>query len=165
MTFKYLANMGLPLDLIIQFCNNCAVQYKSRRSFVELAKCPLEVIRVYFGEKHSKSHTDGLFSRLKAWMSYQIRSRKVVNKDAHDFFKHCREQYQTPKLEQCQHYCVEFEFVRPSDVRRHDDADLDQAVPKTQQLYSVRNTPESLTLKVRSVPCLCLPFIQDKGVC
>ena len=120
---------------------------------------------MYFGEKHGKSHADGLFGRLKAWMSYQIKSRKVVIKDAHDFFKHCREQYQTPKLDQCQHYHVKFEFVRPSDVRRHHDADLDQAVPKTQQLYSVCNTPEPLTLKVRSVPCLCLPCIQDKGVC
>ena len=50
-------------------------------------------------------------------------------------------------------------------MRRHHDADLDQAVPKTQALYSVRNTPEPLTLKVRSVPCLCDPCIEDKGQC
>ena len=36
---------------------------------------------------------------------------------------------------------------------------------KTQQLYSVRNTPGSLTLKVRCVPCLCPPCIADSGEC
>ena len=35
MTFKYLVEIGVPLDLIIQFCDNCAAQYKSRRPFAE----------------------------------------------------------------------------------------------------------------------------------
>ena len=164
MGFKYLADQGIPLDLIIQFCDNCAAQYKSRRPFVELAKCPLDVIRVYFGEKHGKSHADGLFGRLKAWMSYQIKSRKFVVKDAQDFLRYCKEFYQTPRLDDCcQHYQVEFQFIRPSDIRRHQDADLDEAVHGTHDLYSVRNTAEPLTLKVHSVPCLCLPCIEDNG--
>ena len=29
LTFRYLLNLGIPLDLIIQFCDNCASQYKS----------------------------------------------------------------------------------------------------------------------------------------
>ena len=105
-TFKYFAQQGIPLDLVIQFCDNCASQYKSRRPFVELAKSPLDIIRVYFGEKHGKSHADGLFGRLKAWMSYQIKSRKFIVKDAHDFFNYCREYYQTPHRTEgtCQHY-------------------------------------------------------------
>ena len=37
LTFKYLANLGIPLDLILQFCDNCAAQYKSQRPFAELA--------------------------------------------------------------------------------------------------------------------------------
>ena len=70
MTFRYLANLGIPLDLVIQFCDNCAAQYKSHRPFIELAKSPLDIIRVYFGEKHGKSHADGLFGMIKAWMSF-----------------------------------------------------------------------------------------------
>ena len=37
LTFKYLVEIGIPLDLMIQFCDNCAAQYKSRCPFVEIA--------------------------------------------------------------------------------------------------------------------------------
>ena len=166
LTFRFLANLGIPLELIIQFCDNCAAQYKSRRPFAELARLALEIIRVYFGEKHGKSHADALFGRLKAWMSYKIRSRHFVVSDAHDFYKYCKEYYETPRLTNCcQHYRVEFEFIRPSDIRRHHDCDLDTHVEKTQELYSVRNTTQPLQLKVRNVPCLCIPCIKDEGQC
>ena len=117
LTFKYLANLGIPLDLIIQFCDNCASQYKSRRPFAELARLALPIIRVYFGKKHGKSHTDALFGCFKAWMTYNIRTRHFVVKNAQDFFHFCRDYYQTPHLHDCcQHYCVEFEFIRPCDI-------------------------------------------------
>ena len=147
-TFKYLVEMGVPLELVIQFCDNCAAQYKSRRPFVEISRCPLDLIRAYFGEKHGKSHADGLFGKLKAWMSHKIKARHFVVKSAYDFFKFCREFYQTPEVKgSCQHYRMEFEFIRPSDIRRHQDSDLDKAVEKTHEIYSVRNTPDALTLK------------------
>ena len=166
LTFAYLVEAGVPLDLIIQFCDNCASQYKSRRPFAELARCALQIIRIYFGEKHGKSHADALFGRLKAWMSYRIKSRRFVVTNANDFYQYCREYYQTPVLHNCcQHYRVEFQFIRPSDVRRHQDCDLETHVDKTQEIYSVRNTPEPLTLKVRHVPCLCPPCINEEGQC
>ena len=37
LTFRYLAKLGIAMDLIIQFCDNCLAQYKSRRPFAELA--------------------------------------------------------------------------------------------------------------------------------
>ena len=153
----------MPLHLIVQFCDNCAAQYKSRHPFSELARSFLKIIRVYFGEKHGKSHADALFGRLKAFMAYKIKARHFVVTDAYEFFKYCREYYQTPKLDTCQHYRVEFQFIHHSDVRRHHDCDLDQHVPNTHHLYSVRNTPEPLKLKLRLVPCLCPPCIHDDG--
>ena len=164
LTFRYLVEVGVPLHLILQFCDNCAAQYKSRRPFAEIARCALEIIRVYFGEKHGKSHADALFGRLKSWMAYKIKARHFVVADAYDFFKYCREFYQTPRLENtCQHYRVEFEFIHPSAVRRHQDCDLDKPVENTHSIYSVRNTPEPLSLKVRNVPCLCPPCIKNNG--
>ena len=71
--FKYLAELGIDMDLIFQFCDNCGAQYKSRRPFAELARSPLEIIRVYFGESHGKSFCDGFFGRLKKWMSTEIK--------------------------------------------------------------------------------------------
>ena len=166
MTFAYLVEVGVPLELVLQFCDNCAAQYKSWHPFVEIMRCALKVIRTYFGEKHGKSDADALFGRVKAWMSYKIKARHFIVKSAYDFYKFCREYYKTPVLQGCcQHYRVHFEFIQPCDVRRHQDSDLDKAVENTQKLYSVCNTDEPLQLKVRSVPCLCPPCIQDNGPC
>ena len=45
MTFRYLVEVaGIPLDVVIQFCDNCALQYKSRRPFVEISRCALNLI-------------------------------------------------------------------------------------------------------------------------
>ena len=167
LTFKYLVNMGIPLDLVIQFCDNCASQYKCRRVFAELARIALELIRVYYGEKHGKSHADALFGRLKAWMAYKIKTRHFIVQNAKDFYNYCREFYETPDLEEdcCQHYKVKFQYVRPSDIRRHNNADLDTHVEGTHDLYSVRNTKEPLELKVRKVPCLCEACIKEEGEC
>ena len=74
LAFNYLAQLRIPMDLIMQFCDNCSSQYKSRCPFAELARCPLDIIRVYFGEKHGKSHCDGFFGRLKAWVTYKIKA-------------------------------------------------------------------------------------------
>ena len=63
--FRFLAENNVPLDTVMQFCDNCSSQYKSRRPFAELARCPLNVIRVYFGERHGKSQCDGFLAVSK----------------------------------------------------------------------------------------------------
>ena len=72
--FKFLVDLGIPLTVIMQFCDNCSSQYKSQHPFAELARHPFNIIRVYFGEKHGKSQCDGFFGRLKSWMSYKIKT-------------------------------------------------------------------------------------------
>ena len=118
LTFSYLVEISVPLDIVLQFCDNCSAQYKSRRPFVEITRCALQLICTYFGEKHGKSHADALFGHVKAWMIYKIKARHFIMKSAFDFYKFCREFYQTPVLKGCcQHYRVHFEFIRPCDVR------------------------------------------------
>ena len=163
--FKYLAQLNVPMDLIIQFCDNCSSQYKSRRPFVEMARCALNIMRIYFGEKHGKSQCDGFFGCLKSWMTYKIKSRQVVITNATDFFRYCRQEYETQAAPEgtCQHYRVIFQYLRPSDIRRHQDCDLDKCVPGTLGIYSVRNTPHPLKLQIRTVPCLCKQCISGNG--
>ena len=166
LTFAYLVKVVVPLQLIIQFCDNCASQYKSRRPFTEITRNSLDITRVYFGEKHGKSHADALFGRLKSWMSYKIKSRKFVVTNAHDFYEYCRKYYQTPILDNCcQHYRVEFEYVCHSDIRRHQDCDLETHIDQTHEIYSVRNMPEPLKLKVCNIPYLCPACINQVGEC
>ena len=166
-SFKYLSQtLGLKLDYILQFCDNCSSQYKSRRPFAEIARSSLNIIRVFFREKHGKSHCDGFFGRLKAWMTFKIKSRQFIVNNAHEFYRCCKDEYETPEPEHpgtCQHYRVVFQFLNPSDIRRHHDCDLDKAVTGTRSIFSVRNTAEPLKLKIRNVPCLCRACIQDDG--
>ena len=96
-TFKYLADIGVQMNTVIQFSDNCAAQYKSRRPFADLARNPLNITRVYFGERHGKSQCDGFFGRLKAWMTYNIIARNVEVNSASDFFRFCKEEYETPR--------------------------------------------------------------------
>ena len=97
-------------------------------------------------------------------MSYKIRSRHVIITNARDFFTCCRDEYETvPNEGQCQHYRVKFQYLNPSDIRRHQDCDLDSAVEGTRSFFSVRNTPHPLKLKVKKVPCLCNSCLMDNG--
>ena len=51
---KYLAEIGIPMDMIIQFCNNCSSQYKSRRPFAEIARYARHIICVFLVKKMAR---------------------------------------------------------------------------------------------------------------
>ena len=165
--FKWLAEEGIPMRKNFQFCDNCAHQYKSRRPFAELSRSPLDITRIYFGESHGKSQCDGFFGRLKKWMTNEVKAEHVVLNSAHDFFRHCKNEYEKPPPEkgQCEHYRVIFQFLKPSDIRRHHDCNLDRAIEGTQKLFEVKNTKNPLELLVRQNPCLCPGCIDGSGHC
>ena len=98
-------------------------------------------------------------------MTHKIKTRQVVINNAVDFYRYCKAEYETaaPEEGKCQHYRVVFQFLRPSDIRRHHDCDLDKAVDGTRSIYSVRNTEQPLKLKVQNTPCLCPPCILEDG--
>ena len=161
-TFKFLGEQGVPMDVVFQFSDNCSSQYKSRRPFVEMARNPLNIIRVYFGERHGKNVCDGFFGRLKAWMSYNIKTENAQITNAYDFYTFCRDNYRPPPQPGvCDHGKVEFQYLTPQDIQRHVDTDLEKSLAGTRSIYSVRNTPDPL--KIRNVACLCPPCVEDKG--
>ena len=168
-TFKYLVEAGITLNYIVQFCDNCGHKYKSKRPFAELARHPLKITRVYFGENHGKSQCDGFFGRLKDWMIKRIKARHVNVENAEHFYRYCDENYpHKPRNDgSCQHYQVVFQHLRPGDIRRHHDCSLEKGVPGTRKIFNVRNTPEPLKLQVRNIPCICPACIEDgqKGGC
>ena len=59
--FWYLAEIGVPMQLVMQFCNNCGSQYKSRHPFAEMARCPLTLIRIFLGRSMAKVIVMGFF--------------------------------------------------------------------------------------------------------
>ena len=163
-TFEYLANEHIPMDTVYQFSDNCGSQYKSRRPFVELARSPLNIVRVYFGERHGKNMCDGFFGRLKAWMTYKIKTKNAQITNAYDFFVYCRDNYKsaTP-AGVCDHNPVKFQYLTPQDIRRHQDIDLQRSIPGTRSIFSVKNTDDPLVLKFRNVACLCPSCVYETG--
>ena len=112
-----------------------------------------------------RANVTGFFGRLKSWMTFKIKLRQVVITNAQDFFRCCKAEYETAEVPEgtCQHYCVAFQYLHPSDIRRHQDCDLDEGIPGTRSLFGVCNTAHPLKLKVRNIPCLCPPCIADNG--
>ena len=98
-------------------------------------------------------------------MTYMIKARHVIIKSANDFYRFCKEEYESKPVAEgeCQHYHVIFQYLRPCDIRRHQDCDLDEGILGTRSIYSVRNTPHPLTLKVRHIPFLCQSCILENG--
>ena len=163
-TFKYLAELGVPMEHVIQFSDNCSSQYKSRRPFAELARSKLNITRVYFGERHGKSQCDGFFGRLKKFVTTQVKTRNAEISTPEQFFRLCKEKYEkAPIPGQCLHYRVVFQYLKPAQMRRHQDCDLQHAIEGTRQVYSVKNTSDPLKIKIRNVPCICHACIQDNG--
>ena len=157
-TFRYLASLGIPLETIVQFSDNCAAQYKSRRPFAEIARSPLNIVRVYFGERHGKNQCDGFFGRLKKFVTDSIKTRTAEIRNAREFFRFCKEKYEkAPQPGQCHHYRVVFQFLEQHHMRRHHDCDLEKAVEGTRSAYSVRNTLDPLRIKMRKVRAYALP--------
>ena len=89
----------------------------------------------------------------------------MIVTNAKDFFRCCKDNYETalPEDGTCQHYRVFFQYLRPSDIRRHHDCNLDEAIPGTRSIYSIKNTLHPLKLKIRSVPCLCNACLLENG--
>ena len=166
MNTEYLASIGINMDIVIQFTDNCKAQYKSKRPFAEIARNSTPIIRCYFGEKHGKSHADALFGRLKKWMMDNIKSGHFVVRDAKEFYNCCKAEYETKDMHPCRskHRRVVFQYVSPSDISRHYDCNVN-TVKGTLKFFSVRNTSQPLELLSREIPCVCPPCIGNNGIC
>ena len=166
----YLLSKYLDINLLVQFSDNCASQYKSRRPFAEMSRNPIPIVRIFFGEKHGKGAVDGLFGRIKNWIDYNVRCKQFVVSTAEEFLQVCQDNYvlkTTHRTENCplDHVFIKFDFLYPRDIRRKQDCDLEQGIPGTRSFYMVKNTPNMLELKVKHVPCVCRGCLFDDGPC
>ena len=53
-----------PINHIVMFSDNCAMQYKSCKVFDMLSKMEIPVMRNYFCAKHGKAEADGAIGHL-----------------------------------------------------------------------------------------------------
>ena len=59
-TLDHLKAKGKFPMQIIQFCDNCAGQYKSKGPFQFVSESEIPILRMFFGARHGKGPTDGV---------------------------------------------------------------------------------------------------------
>ena len=84
---------GFVPTKIIQFCDNCVGQYKSRGSFQFISDAGIPTIRIYFGARHGKGPADGAVGHNKSAAKRAVKARQVVVKNAKDFADFCKSKF------------------------------------------------------------------------
>ena len=59
-TLDHLKAKGFIPNQIIQFCDNCAGQYKSKGPFQFVSESEIPILRMFFGARHGKGPADGV---------------------------------------------------------------------------------------------------------
>ena len=106
---------------IIQFCDNCAGQYKSKGPFQFVSESEIPILRMFFGARHGKGPADGVVGRIKSAAKRAVKSRKVVIRNAREFYNFCKVQFKHTAYDPSksdQNFTQEFFFVE--DIPRDD---------------------------------------------
>ena len=90
----HLKKKGFTPTKIIQFCNNCSGQYKSKGPFQFISEAGIPKIRMFSGTHHRKGPTDGAVGRIKSAAKRAVKARQVVIKNAKDFTEFCQSKFQ-----------------------------------------------------------------------
>ena len=76
-TMDHLRAKGIVLKQIIQFCDNCAVQYKSKGPFQFISESNIPTVWLFFGAHHGKGPADRVVGRTKAAARRAVKREKL----------------------------------------------------------------------------------------
>ena len=114
-SLEKLKKKGFIPKQIIQFCDNCTGQYKSKGPFQFILDAGIPTLRMFFGAHHGKRPADGVVGRIKGAAKRDVRGRKVIIKNAEDFAKYCMEKFADNMYKEDsqvkQYFIQEFFFV------------------------------------------------------
>ena len=77
-TLEHLKNKGFVSNQTIQFCDNCAGQYKSKCPFQFISASGIPTLRMFFGARHGKGPADGVVGRIKSAAKRAVKAHRVV---------------------------------------------------------------------------------------
>ena len=82
------------IEMLHQFTDGCASQYKGRESFSDLTHCEhdlgLYTVRNYFESGHGKGPCDGLGATVKSSARQAVLQHRAVIRDAQELFAFCQ---------------------------------------------------------------------------
>lgn len=149
---EHLRNKFVPVKCLIQWSDNCGVQYKSYAPFDRISRSSIPVIRNFFGAKHGKSEADGAIGRLVRKLELAAISDEAVVQNGKDIVEYCNKTYATNSMDGCQHFQRHFYYV--DNIDRSFEA-KSKSLYGTMKIHSIRNVGTDGMLQHRSLTCLC----------
>ena len=93
-SLKELEKSGFKPSHILQFCDNCSSQYKSKGPFQFIANSEIPKIRTYFGSNHGKGPSDSVTGRVKCALTRARNARVCELKNAQEVFEFLKQKFQ-----------------------------------------------------------------------
>ena len=152
---------GFTPTCIIQFCDNCSSQYKSKGPFQYISMSDIPVARNYFGANHGKGPSDAATGRVKMALTKARKSRKHelrTAREVYDYLKVKFAQWEQDRLKKaerrktCMHFFQKVFFV--TDVDRSESISA-VTTGKSSKFSCVRSTGTDFIVEARNVACLC----------
>ena len=150
---NYLRSIGIPVNVIFQWSDNCSNEYKSKYAFDILSKSVTPKMRNYYGEKHGKSATDGIIGRLKMKIDQEIRSGTVTLDTTDDLYNYCINKLETQLTVGCQHYRRHYILIK--EIPRPQRTVEPSRVMDTLKIHSVRSTGIPGVIEEQELSCMC----------
>ena len=150
---NYLRSIGIPVNVIFQWSDNCSNQYKSKYAFDILSTSATPKMRNYYGEKHGKSAVDGIIGRLKMKIDQEIRSGTVTLDTTDDLYNYCINKLETPPTVGCQHYRRHYILIE--EIPRPKRTAEPSTVMDTLKIHSVRSTGIPGVVEKQELSCMC----------
>lgn len=163
LSMKQLETDGFVPKQIIQFCDNCAGQYKSKGPFQYLSFSDIPTQRNYFGSRHGKGPADGAVGRAKQLATRAKKSRRVIIRNAFDFYTHldAESRKHASKRQETDRVFKQKFFWVPNIERNNDIVAV--TTKKTRKFYSIRSTGCRMVIEARNVACLCPSCLTNDG--
>ena len=146
-------------NCIVQFCDNCSSQYKSKGPFQYISTSSVPTMRSYFGANHGKGPSDAATGRVKKALTQGRKSRKVELRTAFEVYTFIKETFQRYEADwqkkhpnECQHFKQKVFFV--TDIDRSDVIDA-VTTKSSKKFSSIRSTGEDYIVEARNVACCC----------
>ena len=156
-----LISSGFTPTSIIQFCDNCSSQYKSKGPFQYISMSETPVVRNYFGANHGKGPSDAATGRVKMALTKAKKSRKHELRTAREVYDYLQVKFaeweedrlrKAREKNKCMHFFQKVFFV--TDVDRSEKIEA-VTTGKSSKFSCVRSTGTDFIVEARNVACLC----------
>ena len=158
-SIDHLKKQGFDPTCILQFCDNCSRQYKSKGPFQYISTSGIPTMRSYFGANHGKGPSDSATGRVKKALNLGRKSRSYELRNAQEDYSFLKstfeknaEKCKEENPHKCEHFKQKVFFV--TDIDRSDP--MVAVTTKTSKKFqTIRSTGNNFIVEARHVACFC----------